>query len=251
LERARAGCAEIALELPQGAPARRVMSRILAVPDPTRALAFLEATGVTSIVAPGAHPVHAARIQRLPVEPAIRWAAWLRGSSTARAMVSFRMPHALARRIERVQASHPLDRMEGHDREAGLRRLTSRLEPALIDALITWRRIELEAAPDPEATRLAHARLDAIEVGIARQRARADEDDRRRHLALDGEDVMHRLQAGPGRHVGAALGHLAEIVAADPEANTRERLEQALEAWAKQHPELLDRARSAGRGAIG
>jgi hypothetical protein len=251
MDRARAGCAERALELPQGAPARRAMSRVLAVQDPRRALAFLEATGMTAIVAPGAQAIHADRLHRLPLVPAIRWAAWLRGTATARAVVTFRIPHPLARRIERAQASHPLDQIEGSENEAALRRLLRRLEPELIDALFIWRRVELEEANQDEMLRIARDRLEALQSGVERLRFRSEGEDRRRQLALDGADVMQRLNAGPGRHVGAALGHLAEQVAADPTINSRERLESLLDAWARNHTDWLDRARSVSDDGIG
>jgi hypothetical protein len=251
LERARAGCAERALDLPQGAPARRAMCRILAVPDPTAALAYMEEVGLTAVVAPGAQPLQARRLRDLPCEPALRWAVWLRGSATSRALVTFRVPHALARRIERVQSSHPLDRMEGHDREAGLRRLIHRLEPALIDGLLAWRRLELETATDRGAARQAQDRLTALETGLDRLRTRSSDEDRRRNLAIKGADVMQRLDAGPGPHVGAALAHLAEQVATDPASNTRERLEMLLDAWAERHIDDLPRPGSAQRDPIG
>jgi tRNA nucleotidyltransferase (CCA-adding enzyme) len=250
-QRARQSCAEIALALPQGASARRAMTRILSVPDPAPALAFLDEIGVTAVVAPGAQSQHAARIPQLPHLLAIRWAAWLRGSATARAMVTFRMPHDLGRRIERIQASHPLDRGDGRERDASLRRLGARVTPAEIDALIAWRRLELSELPDRDAARIAGERLDAVEARLAQQRDRSTEGDRIRTLALDGAAVMRRLGAGPGRHVGEALAHLAQLVAADPEANVRDRLERALDDWAEANADALTDTRAPRRRSIG
>jgi hypothetical protein len=48
---------------------------------------------------------------------------------------------------------------------------------------------------------------------------------------------MKLLGRGPGRYIGQALAHLAEVVAATPEANEVARLEVELQHWAKLHPE--------------
>lgn len=248
---ARGAFGEVVERLPQGAPARRALTRVLMSADPEPALAFLDHAGVTAQVAPGAQPVHAARIARLAPLIALRWAAWLRGAATARAMVTFRMPHDLARRIERLQASHPLERAAEGGRETSLRRLSSRLSPGEIDALLAWRRVELEDAADRAQAAAAAKQLDAFEARLAREREKAAEGARVRTLALDGAAVMARLGAGPGRHVGLALAHLARFVGEDPARNDAERLGSELDAWASANPELLPRAGAPQDPSIG
>lgn len=57
-----------------------------------------------------------------------------------------------------------------------------------------------------------------------------------RDLALGGRDVMEILGVGPSPLVGDALQHLLGEVLEAPDANTRERLEQLLEAWWRSRP---------------
>lgn len=244
LECARSALPEATPRLPLAAPARRELVRILAAPQPGPALAFLHDVGVCEYAVPGASAVHAARIDALPPLPAIRWAAWLRGSATARAMVTFRVPHALARRIELLQASHPLDRSVSPRRDAALRKLLSRLEEDELSALFAWRRVEIASWPDREEAARVEARLAAIEARIAAIRAARSQSGAVRALALDGRAVMERLGAGPGPHVGRALAHLARFVAQSPDENVPEALERELLAWARQQTNLLDRASS-------
>ncbi len=237
--RARKAFGEVVHRLPQGAPARRALTRILMSADPQPALAFLDRVGVTAEVAAGALPVHAERLAALPRMPAVRWAVWLRGAATARAMVTFRMPHALARRIERLQACHPLDRVLDGDRETSLRRMLARLSADEVDALLLWRRVELASERDRDGAARAVDRLDAVEVRLSKERERAAEGARVRTLAVDGDAVMARLGNGPGRHVGLALAHLARFVADDATRNDPARLHAELDAWAEANPDLL------------
>ncbi len=227
--------------LPQAAPARRELTRVLESPRPSAALAFLREAGVLDFLVPGTQAVHCDRIDRLPPLLPLRWAAWLRGGATAGAMIRFRVPHALARRVERLQASHPLDRAVSPGRDAGLRKLVARLDDETLEGLFTWRRIELADWADRGEASRAEERLVAIEERIASIRSARQRSGEVRALALDGTAVMERLGAGPGRHVGQALGHLARFVAANPAANEPDALEEELVAWARANSNLLDR----------
>lgn len=240
IESARSAFEAAAPRLPQAAPARRELTRVLAAPRPSAALAFLREVGVLDHLVPGTQAVHLARLDQLPRLPALRWAAWLRGAATAGAMVRFRVPHALARRIERLQASHPLDRTVAPERDAALRKLLVRLDEASLEALFVWRRLEIAEGPDRSEAARVEARLVAIEERIGAIRAAQQRSGEVRALALDGKAVMERLGAGPGRHVGQALGHLARFVAANPSANEPVALERELVAWAKANSNLLD-----------
>lgn len=237
---ARTRFPEIAARLPHGAPARREITRILACPDPRIALAFLREVGVSASIAPGIQETSEARIARLPALPALRWAAWLRGSATTSAMVRLRVPHRLARRVERIQGAHPIERTVAAGRDVGLRKLSARLSPEEIDALFTWRRVELEDAVDREKAREVEARLVDLEDRLSALREGEARAGFVRKLALDGRAVMALLGGGPGRHVGQALSHLARHVAERPEDNDPATLEGILRDWALAHTNLLD-----------
>lgn len=242
IEAAREAFPAISERLPQGAPARRELTRILAAPAPgsTNALAFLRASGVSGFLFPGTQEINEARLGALPACPAIRWAAWLRGSATGRALVRLRMPHALAKRIERVQATHPIERTMEPGRDLGLRKLLHRHDPEELAGLFAWRRIELAGAAAPPEANEIEQRLQKLEQRIEQTRAAASRTNLVRALAIDGETVMKRLDAGPGRHVGQALAHLARFIADAPEANEPERLEAELLVWARANTNLLD-----------
>lgn len=240
LESARSAFATAASRLPQAAPARRELTRVLETPRPSAALLFLREVGVLDSLVPGTQAVHIERIDRLPPLLALRWAACLRGGATASAMIRFRVPHALAHQVERIQASHPLDRAVSPARDPGLRKLLSRVDEDALQALFAWRRLELADSPDRDEAARIEARLVAIEERIASIRSARQRSGEVRALALDGTAVMERLGAGPGRHVGQALGHLARFVAANPAANEPAALEEELVAWARAHSNLLD-----------
>ena len=242
LSAARDALPEILPRLPQAAPARREIQRILVAPDPAPGLAFLRESGVTAACVPGATAAHAERIGDLPPLPSVRWAAWLRGGTTARALVRFRVPHALARRIERIQASHPIDRSVDGGRDLGVRKLLQRHDEEEIDALFAWRRLEFAALSRnrPNEAIEGDARLHAIEGQIQEAQAAEARTDQVRSLALDGRAVMATLGAGPGRHVGQALAHLARFVADRPDANERDALESELRKWRAKQPNGFD-----------
>jgi hypothetical protein len=241
VEAGREALPEVAHRLPQGAPARRVLERVLASPSPARALAFLRETGASTTLLPGLDPLMEARLETLAMLPALRWAAFLRGTATARALARLRMPQDLARRIGRVQEFHPLDRAIEGSRDAQIRRVMSRLSAEELDGLIAWRRSELAnerpgsarapARDAPSDGALARDRLAKIESAIARARSQATTTHSIRALALDGADAMRILDAGPGPHVGRALAHLARFIAEDPERNSPAALEAELRAW--------------------
>jgi tRNA nucleotidyltransferase (CCA-adding enzyme) len=229
---ARAALPEALDRLPEAAPARRQLERILAAPAPENGLAWLRESGVSTALFPGLDPAGETRIGRLAPIPALRWAVWLHGAGIQRALVRLRMPVERARDIERIHQAHPVDRRIESMREAGVRRILQRLDPQEIEGVFAWRRLELETGhPDNEA-RARLQRLDAIEARIAALRAHRARSGRVRQLALDGGGVMEALGAGPGPHVGRALAHLARFVESHPEANEREALERELRAWA-------------------
>ena len=230
---ARESLPRLAERLPRGAPARREISRILASEDPGPALRFLRTSGVSALVAPGTQSGPEARIAHLPAMPALRWAAWLRGGATATAMIRLRVPHPLARRIERLQAAHPIDRLGDDNNDTSMRRLVRKCEPEEIDALFAWRHVEIAQHLDSGETARADARLALLANQIEQIRSTEARSSRVRALAFDGRAVMETLGTGPGRHVGEALAHLARHVADDPEANEPAALEAEILEWAR------------------
>lgn len=222
---------EVVLRLPEGAPARRVLERILACPRPSRALAFLRETGASIAVLPGLEPGAEARIDALAEIASLRWAAFLRGSSTARALARLRMPIELARRISRVQESHPLDRTIEGARDPQIRRAMSRLTPEELDGLIVWRRLELAGERAEREDKAQGDRLTKIEASLARLRRQVSTVESVRALALGGAEVMQILASGPGPHVGRALAHLARFIAEAPDRNEPAVLAEELVAW--------------------
>jgi tRNA nucleotidyltransferase (CCA-adding enzyme) len=227
---ARDALPEVVARLPEGAPARRVLERILACPHPARALAFLRESGASGAVLPGLEAGAEARVEALAKVASLRWAAFLRGASTARALARLRMPVDLARRIQRVQEAHPVDRTIEGARDPQIRRAMGRLTPEELDGLILWRRLELEGQPTG-AGGGERDRLAKIEAGLARLRQQASTVETVRALALGGAEVMRLLGAGPGPHVGRALAHLAHVVAEDPDRNDPATLAAELVAW--------------------
>jgi hypothetical protein len=84
------------------------------------------------------------------------------------------------------------------------------------------------------------SKLLSIETRISEIHRAAARTGQVRALALDGQAVMTALGAGPGRHVGQALTHLAHFVADRPENNNATVLEAELFDWAGKNTNLLD-----------
>lgn len=235
LESARTALPAALEDLPRGAPARRQISRILGAPDPSLGLGFLRRAGVSTALFPGIKPEGESRIAVLGEEPALRWVVWLDGAATQRAIVQLRMPHVLARKIERIQRVHPLDQTSAVLRDAGPRKGLKRLSAEEVDGLIRWRRLELAAAVQNEETERRSKRLDEVEARLDRLRLQRQHSGQVRALAVDGKTVMRELAAGPGPHVGRALAHLVEFIRLNPETNERDALIVELHEWAKRH----------------
>lgn len=232
LEAARNALPQTLERLPRAAPARREVSRILAASAPERGLSFLRESGVSAALFPGMDPAGESIVAQLGPLPALRWAAWLRGSAIQRALVQFRMPLTLARQIEGLDRSHPIDRHIESLREVGVRKILGRLGDEEIDGLFRWRRLELAATAQTQETRTQSERLDEIEAQFEEARSNRQRGGQVRALALGGEAVMATLGAGPGPHVGQALAHLATFIEAHPGSNERSALERELRNWA-------------------
>ena len=239
LDAARTALPATLERLPQGAPARREISRILASPTAARGLAFLRESGLGTALFPGMNPAGESTVAQLAPLPALRWAAWLHGSPIQSALTRFRMPVALARSIERIARSHPIDRIVESYREVGVRKILGRLGREEIDGLIAWRRLELAAAAQTDETLIRSKRLDEVEALLGEARDHLERSGQVRALALDGRAVMSALGAGPGPHVGRALAHLATFVEAHPDSNERQALERELHDWARKNSDAI------------
>jgi hypothetical protein len=234
LAAARDGLAEALPRLSVAAPARREIHRILLCPDPDPrlGLGFLHDSGISPALFPGLKRSGEKRVSQLGETPAFRWAAWLEGTATQRAIVRLRMPHALARQIEKISRAHPIDRTIESLRDGGTRKILQRLDQEDVKRLILWRRLDLADAIQDEETKLRSKRLDQVEAQFAKHRLDQERNDRVRSLALGGQAVMDALAAGPGAHVGRALAHLAEFVSQNPDANEPNALAAELDNWA-------------------
>jgi len=235
LAAARDGLTEALKRLPEAAPARREIHRILFSPDPSLGLGFLHDSGISPALFPGLKRTGEKRASQLGESPAFRWAAWLEGTATQRAIVRLRMPHALARRIEKIHRAHPIDRTIESLRDGATRKVLQRLDHEDVERLVLWRRLDLEDTVQNEKTKLRLKRLDEVEAQFEKLRRNREQSDQVRSLALGGQAVMDALGAGPGAHVGRALAHLAQFVAENPEANQTEALAAELRDWAAKH----------------
>jgi tRNA nucleotidyltransferase (CCA-adding enzyme) len=239
LAAAQAALPGVLERLPQAAPARREVSRILASPAPERGLAFLRMSGVSPALFPGMDPAGESILAEIGPLPALRWAAWLHGTAIQRALVRLRMPPALSRRIERVVRSHPIDRRIESLREVGIRKILGSLEEEEIDGLFRWRRFELAAGPQSDERQVRSRRLHEIEARFEEVRLHRERSGRVRALALNGKAVMAALGAGPGPHVGRALAHLATFIEGHPDSNDPKALEAELSDWAAKNADAI------------
>jgi hypothetical protein len=240
MDAARAAFPEALERLPQAAPARREVDRVLASPNPEPGLAFLRQSGLSPALFPGMDPAAESIIAQLSELPALRWAAWLRGSGIQSALIRFRMPPALGRRISSLHRAHPIDHRVESLRELGVRKILNRLHEEEIEGLFAWRRLELAAATPTDEIRARCRRVDELEARFETLRSHQERSGQVRDLALDGTAVMTALDAGPGRLVGRALAHLAQFVESNPGSNEREALLRELADWAARNSDPSD-----------
>ena len=232
IETARAALPSCLRRVPQGAPARREIQRILLAQSPAKGLRFLHSVGLCDALFPGMAGDAAEIVAALEPLPSLRWAAWLSGTPTQTALSKLRMPPRLAREIQRLLRHHPIERFSESYGETGLRRIRQRLRPQEIEALFSWRRQELARQGDSDEIRQSNGQFEALEKQLeelARERAAKR---RVRELAIDGQIAMRILDCGPGRRIGRALVHLAAFVEAHPDSNQPQVLRAELLRWA-------------------
>lgn len=231
VEAARLAVDESLAQIPQGATARRELTRILMAREPARGLGFLRQVGLADAFFPKNNPSAEEIIEQLPARPGLRWAAWISGSPCQASLRRWKMPPVLAREIERLLRIHPIDRTTTALAEAGLRRLWQRLDREELEILLHWRRLELDRMPASEETERAADQLERIATRFEEFEGRSSKAAQVEQLGLDGAAIMKILGCGPGREVGEALRHLALFSAAHPEANEPSRLEAELRTW--------------------
>lgn len=226
--------------VPEGAPARRELTRVLMAASPEPGLGFLRRIGLSASLFKGIRPGNESVVGRLEPDLALRWAAWLLGSQPHAAMRRMRVPIPLGKRIERLSRLHPIDTAPETKGEPALRRLLQKITAEDLQRLLAWRDAELADEPTSDASHMIDLRS-----RIDRIRRRATNTDRVRTLALDGKAVMDLTGCDAGRRVGEALAHLADFVARHPEKNAREPLEKELQVWHAATPESKERRRGA------
>lgn len=220
---------------PAGAlAARRELLAWLSLDDPGPGLALARASGLEAVVAPGARPDTGDRWRAVsapaPLRTALRLAIWLRGAPAAEFLRLLRMGEPLSSEVLRLIAHHPIERSVDPGNDSAVGRLLRRLGPEWLDALVAWRRSEIDAGEAHPEAAAGLARLAATRQRVAELRKRQQ---RRMALALDGRAVMDHLGCGPGPRVGRALRALSDWVAEDPRRNTAEALRERLDAWAR------------------
>jgi tRNA nucleotidyltransferase/poly(A) polymerase len=216
---------------------RRELVAWLSLEDPGPGVVLARRSGLEAVVAPGARPDTEACWSAVPCLPplrlSLRLAIWLHGTPAAEFLRLLRMGEPVSSTVLRLIAHHPIDRAARPSSDASVGRLTRRLGPRELEALLAWRRFELsDGAVDVEAVR----RLKALEAAIGRIAEVRERQRRRQALALDGAAVMEHLGCGPGPRVGRALRALSEWAAEDPDRNSVETLVERLHAWAREEP---------------
>jgi tRNA nucleotidyltransferase/poly(A) polymerase len=206
---------------------RSELDRLLLAPEVERGLGWLRRLGIEALLAPEVAPDAHRIVARLPRDLELRLAAWLRGAHAVSTLRALRYPRARALRVERLLQLHPIEAGPAQAREQRVRRLARRSERDLL-GLVALREAEIAVRGEGEA---AARRLVPVRAALARAQQAERVAHVRAALAVDGADVMARLGAGPGSHVGRALRHLAECVAQDAARNRRETLLALLDAW--------------------
>jgi poly(A) polymerase/tRNA nucleotidyltransferase (CCA-adding enzyme) len=150
-----------------------------------------------------------------------------RSSDIAAAVLErLRFPTAVVRDVAHLVGEHMFNYTEEWS-DAAVRRLIARVGEQHIDALIALRRADQagmcpgDADAYPQGLALFARRVRAVLEGAKALTLR--------DLAVDGKDVMERLQIRGGPAVGKVLGELLEAVLEDPALNERERLLQIAE----------------------
>lgn len=206
---------------------RHELMLLLVSPGVATALETLAACGITPVVAGGARDDAAAVVARLPADPVLRLAGWLRDTRSTGILRDLRFPRRVNREVEHLLRCHPIEAGVDPERDGSVRRHLRRVGAAELVQLVALRRAEVDAGTlaDPEQTA---AQLDALEAAVARVEAAGRVALQRQDLAIDGNEVMRLLGRGPGRHVGDALAYLTERVLEEPAENTPERLRALL-----------------------
>jgi len=217
---------------------------------PDRGLALLARTGLLGVLVPelaalpGQALAHAGRVARAaPAEPAVRLAALLHvlpGGRVAPVLAGLRISRRTSEEATALVDGHACRSRRGARPPAGgeaVRRWLSRVGRERAPSALALARAEAEAAPAsgrPAMRREVRALASAVQAAI-----RAGVPLAARDLALDGRAVMALLGAGPGPHVGEALGHLLDRVLARPGENRAEVLEATLRHWWASRPANL------------
>jgi len=209
-------------------PAARVREELTALllgACAPRGLALLRASGLEAVLAPGVGEDAARVVGAVPADLELRLAAWLRGARAVSALRRLRFPRPRVLAVERILQLHPVDAGGRSQPEPRTRRLARR-DPTRLRGLLALREAEIAVNDEGPAARERLARLREALQRASREPSRPQPD-----LALDGAAVMETLGCGPGPHVGRALRHLSQVVAADPACNEPEALRERLRAW--------------------
>jgi tRNA nucleotidyltransferase (CCA-adding enzyme) len=229
---------ELAGALREAAPALRQVAaerirveleRMLVGPFAPRAFALLRELGLEEVlVGSPIAPDTPALFARLPADPVLRLAAWLRGRDAAALLGRLRFPRQRVAEVAELVRHHPIDGGRG---SGELGRLLLRLGHAGVEALLALREAELEVAAAPGGDAPARARLAELRRALELQVRAGVLEGGRPHLSVGGREVMGWLGCGPGPEVGRALRFLTLQVLEDPARNRPETLRELLRGW--------------------
>ncbi len=190
--------------------------KILTSPRAPQGVALLARTTLLPAFFAEAVVANAARLDRLPVDEALRLALLLDGVRQAREVVMrLKFPVKVAEAAAALVTHRALPAPDSTD--AQLRRWLARVDPARLEAILA-----LDAALDEPVEPLG-TRLRAI--------AATNPPLTSRQLALDGQAIMATLGVGPSKLVGDATRFLLEQVLDEPSQNQADALKALLKAW--------------------
>jgi tRNA nucleotidyltransferase/poly(A) polymerase len=212
---------------------RTEIARALCSPGASDALELANVSGLASTLAPGADPDLGRWIDSLPVQAELRFAVWL-GASAESWLRAWRYHRSLTDRVIGLARYHPIDEAARPRHDPSISRLLGRLSPEDRHTLEVARNAQLASGTLPStAVTEAREKLAALRKAIDRVERNQRFTEARGALALSGDQVIERLGWPPGPEIGSALRYLTGLVAVEPERNTPEQLEAALEEWAR------------------
>lgn len=125
---------------------------------------------------------------------------------------------------------HHFVRYEPDWSDSAVRRWVKKVGLENVPSLLALARADI-AGKGPAITKLDTAAISELEQRVSAMSLASALPTSTKSLAIDGKDVMERLQVKPGRVVGQVLAMLLEATLENPEVNTREGLLALVDMW--------------------